>query len=57
MPSGSAKAELAAGVPLVPHPEEKQHLASRLQAVLRAGAERSIARRRASTYWTPGRAI
>jgi serine phosphatase RsbU (regulator of sigma subunit) len=33
------EAELAAGVPLIPHPEEKRHLASRLQAVLRAGAE------------------
>ena len=33
------EAELAAGVPLVTHPQEKQHLASRLQAVLRAGAE------------------
>jgi serine phosphatase RsbU (regulator of sigma subunit) len=33
------EAELAVGVPLAPHPEEKQHLASRLQAVLRAGAE------------------
>lgn len=33
------EAELAAGVPLVPHRDEKQHLAERLQAVLKAGAE------------------
>lgn len=33
------EAELAAGVPLVPHPEEEQHLASRLLAVLKGGAE------------------
>ena len=33
------EAELAAGVPLIPHPEEQQHLATRLEAVLRAGAE------------------
>lgn len=33
------EAELAAGVPLVPHHEEEKHLATRLQAVLRAGAE------------------
>jgi serine phosphatase RsbU (regulator of sigma subunit) len=33
------EAELAAGVPLVPHPEEQKHLAARLEAVLRAGAE------------------
>lgn len=33
------EAELAAGVPLVPHPEEQQHLAARLQAVLKGGAE------------------
>lgn len=33
------EAELAAGVPVVPHPKEKQHLAARLQAVLRGGVE------------------
>lgn len=33
------EAELAAGVPLVPHPDEPGHLAARLQAVLKAGAE------------------
>ena len=33
------EAELAAGVPLVPHREEEKHLAARLEAVLRAGAE------------------
>ncbi len=33
------EAELAAGVPLVPHPDEKQHLAVRLEAVLKGGAE------------------
>jgi sigma-B regulation protein RsbU (phosphoserine phosphatase) len=33
------EAELAAGVPLAPHVEEEQHLASRLEAVLRGGAE------------------
>ena len=33
------EAELAAGVPLVPHAEEQQHLADRLQAVLKGGAE------------------
>jgi phosphoserine phosphatase RsbU/P len=33
------EAELAAGVPLVPHPEEPEHLADRLQAVLRGGAQ------------------
>jgi len=33
------EAELAAGVPLVPHREEEQHLAARLESVLRAGAE------------------
>ncbi|MFZ5833659.1 MAG: PP2C family protein-serine/threonine phosphatase [Planctomycetota bacterium] len=33
------EAELAAGVPLAPHPEEEKHLAARLQATLRAGAE------------------
>jgi len=33
------EAELAAGVPLIPHEDEQQHLASRLEAVLRGGAE------------------
>jgi phosphoserine phosphatase RsbU/P len=33
------EAELAAGVPLVPHRQEEKHLAARLEAVLRAGAE------------------
>ncbi len=33
------EAELAAGVPLVPHREEEKHLAARLEAALRAGAE------------------
>jgi phosphoserine phosphatase RsbU/P len=33
------EAELAAGVPLVPHRENEKHLAARLEAVLRAGAE------------------
>jgi phosphoserine phosphatase RsbU/P len=33
------EAELAAGVPLIPHREEEKHLAARLEAVLRAGAE------------------
>jgi serine phosphatase RsbU (regulator of sigma subunit) len=33
------EAELAAGVPLVPHREEEKHLAARLEAVLRAGVE------------------
>jgi phosphoserine phosphatase RsbU/P len=33
------EAELAAGVPVVPHPQEEKHLATRLEAVLRAGAE------------------
>jgi serine phosphatase RsbU (regulator of sigma subunit) len=33
------EAELAAGVPLVPRPDEQQHLAERLRAVLKAGAE------------------
>jgi phosphoserine phosphatase RsbU/P len=33
------EAELAAGVPVVPHREEEKHLAARLEAVLRAGAE------------------
>lgn len=32
------EAELAAGVPLVPHSEEEKHLATRLQSVLEAGA-------------------
>lgn len=33
------EAELAAGVPLVPHREEEKNLATRLEAVLKAGAE------------------
>ncbi len=33
------EAELAAGVPVVPHTEEQGHLAERLEAVLQAGAE------------------
>lgn len=33
------EAELAAGVPVTPHREESQHLAERLEAVLRCGAE------------------
>jgi serine phosphatase RsbU (regulator of sigma subunit) len=33
------EAELAAGVPTVPHSEEQAHLASRLQAVIKGGAE------------------
>ena len=33
------EAELAAGVPLVPHREDQKHLAARLEAVLRAGVE------------------
>ncbi len=33
------EAELAAGVPLVPHREDQKHLAERLQAVLKAGVE------------------
>jgi phosphoserine phosphatase RsbU/P len=33
------EAELAAGVPLSPHPEEREHLANRLEAVLRGGAQ------------------
>lgn len=33
------EAELAAGVPVVPRPEEPKHLAERLEEVLRAGAE------------------
>ncbi|MGQ9573688.1 MAG: GAF domain-containing protein [Thermoguttaceae bacterium] len=33
------EAELAAGIPLVIRPEEPEHLAARLQAVLRGGAE------------------
>lgn len=32
------EAELAAGVPLVPNPDETEHLAQRLEAVLRGGA-------------------
>ena len=33
------EAELAAGVPVVPHPREDGHLAERLEAVLRGGTE------------------
>ncbi len=33
------EAELAAGVPLVPHRDEQQHLAARLQAVLKGGTQ------------------
>lgn len=33
------EAELAAGVPLVPHPADRKHVAERLQAVLKGGAE------------------
>ena len=33
------EAELAAGVPLVPHPDGQKHLAARLEAVLKGGAE------------------
>jgi phosphoserine phosphatase RsbU/P len=33
------EAELAAGVPVVPHREDEKHLAARLDAVLRAGAD------------------
>ncbi|MDP6442906.1 MAG: SpoIIE family protein phosphatase [Pirellulaceae bacterium] len=33
------EAELAAGVPVQPHPEEGLHLAARLESVLKAGAE------------------
>ena len=33
------EAELAAGVPLVPHKDEPEHLANRLEAVLRGGAK------------------
>jgi serine phosphatase RsbU (regulator of sigma subunit) len=33
------EAELAAGVPVVPHREEEKHLAERLEAILRAGTE------------------
>lgn len=33
------EAELAAGVPLVPHCDEEKHLAERLEAVLKGGAE------------------
>jgi serine phosphatase RsbU (regulator of sigma subunit) len=34
-----SEAELAAGVPLLPHREKEKHLAARLEAVLRAAAE------------------
>ena len=33
------EAELAAGIPLVPHDAEEKHLAARLEAVLRGGSE------------------
>ena len=33
------EAELAAGVPLIPHEDEQEHLAAQLEAVLRAGAQ------------------
>lgn len=33
------EAELAAGVPVVPHTDEQKHLAARLEAVLKGGAE------------------
>ncbi len=33
------EAELAAGVPVIPHREEEKHLAARLEAVLRAGVD------------------
>lgn len=33
------EAELAAGIPVVPHREEEKHLAARLEAVLKGGAE------------------
>jgi phosphoserine phosphatase RsbU/P len=33
------EAELAAGVPVSPRPDEEQHLAERLEAILRGGAE------------------
>jgi serine phosphatase RsbU (regulator of sigma subunit) len=36
---GRCEAELAAGVPMVPHREEEKHLAERLEAALLAGAE------------------
>ena len=36
---GRREAELAAGVPMVPHREEEKHLAERLQAALLAGGE------------------
>ncbi|MBN2475373.1 MAG: SpoIIE family protein phosphatase [Pirellulales bacterium] len=43
------EAELAAGVPLVPHADEEQHLAARLEAVLKGGAE-SVHCRAAALY-------
>ncbi len=33
------EAELAAGVPVIPHAEEEKHLSARLESILRAGAE------------------
>ena len=46
------EAELAAGVPVVPHREEEKHLAARLEAVLKGERRRSAAWRRRSTCWT-----
>lgn len=43
------EAELAAGVPLVPHANEQQHLALRLEATLKAGAE-AVGCRAAALY-------
>lgn len=43
------EAELAAGVPLVPHPEEQQHLAARLEAAMKGGAE-AVGCRAAALY-------
>jgi sigma-B regulation protein RsbU (phosphoserine phosphatase) len=43
------EAELAAGVPVVVRPDEPNHLAARLQAVLRAGAE-SVGCRTSALY-------
>ena len=46
------EAELAAGVPVVPHREEEKHLAARLEAVLKGERRRSAAWRPRSTCWT-----
>jgi serine phosphatase RsbU (regulator of sigma subunit) len=43
------EADLAAGVPLVPHPDEPQHLADRIEAVLQGGA-RAIGCQAAALY-------